>query len=128
LLFCIIFLLYLILTPPAYDRTVTNVSGKSVSDHGADGKYPIKHTSKTYFIIAVFTENEFLTNFVSNQSINRNLNNCRQLLRVMYYAFAVMLTSFGVLIHYRKCYIRRADQMSSVLAIVIGGHAPPQKE
>lgn len=127
LLSCFIFLLYLVLSPSIYCKTDGYISCMGVSDRMADGSAPIKYKNQVYYIITAFTANEFFTEAISGRMANRTAQNFRQLLRVVLYIFAAMLSGFGILIHYRKCFLCRTGQLASILALSKGGHAPPRK-
>lgn len=121
LLIGVIFLSYLMLTPPAYYDLVKSTS---LADNVAAGKTPIKQKG-TSFVITAIMDCEFLTEGVSNYVQNRTAQDYGRLLRTIFNSIAVMLTSFGVLIHYRRCMIRNSNQHISLLATSRGGHAPP---
>ncbi|MDD3173854.1 MAG: hypothetical protein PHF63_09365 [Herbinix sp.] len=120
----IMFFLILILTPSVYNQTGNSVSGKSLSGSMTDKDTPINHVRS--FIITILIENEILTDVTANHTINRSLQEGRKLITIVSYILAVLLTGYGVLVHYKRYLIRETDQNLSLIAISKGGHAPPQ--
>lgn len=125
LLSIMITLLYLVVIPSAYKQTTSQTTGINISNN-LNNKTPMKHTGRTAFLMAVFNENEFLTEVVTGYIINSNVQDYTKLLKIVFSVFIVMLTSFGALIHYRKNFNGKMNRPKSVIALSKGGHAPPQ--
>lgn len=112
-----VFLLQLILIPPVYSIKSMTITGTSIPGIGI-----AKHTS---FFVAVLSDNEVLTDVVTYHIINRNLQPNRPLPNLIFYALAVLLVGYGILIHICKYDKQQTDQSACELAFSKGGHAPP---
>ena len=114
----VVLLLYLVLTPPAYNyyKSVT-VFGSDVQDIGIT-----KHIA---LLTALLSESESLSDVVTYHIINRNQQSARLLPNLIFYALAVLLAGYGILIHICKSMKQQRDQSTSELAFSKGGHAPP---
>jgi hypothetical protein len=112
-----VFLLQLIATPISYTQGIT-IAPKQNN--------PFRQLGQV-FIMSDFTGNEILTDVESNHVISRNLRDFQRLLNRILNTSALPLVSFAVLLCYYIPSFRKPEQKIPVLAISMGGHAPPQK-
>ncbi len=112
-----VFLLLLVLTPPAYSNKSVAISGTSFAGIGIT-----KHTS---FFAAVLSDSEVFTDAATYHIINRNQQPVRLLPNLILYALAVLLVGYSIIIRICKYDKRQTDQNICELAFSKGGHAPP---
>lgn len=113
----VVLLLYLVLTPPVY-----NYKSVTISSTNQPGIGITKHTA---FLTAVLSESESLSDVMTYHIINRNQQSVRLLPNLIFYALAVLLAGYGILIHICKSMTQQKNQNTSELALSKGGHAPP---
>ena len=123
---CAVFLLHIILSPLAYLQELTFQSRVTRSSSSAKQTSPIERFGESY-IISDFAGNDILTDFENNHIINRNLGDFRRLLINVINTFMLPLVSFGVLLYCVYIINKKPKQQIPVMAISIGGHAPPQE-
>lgn len=123
---CIVFLMYLIMTPSISMQLGRMLFGNSKI--GLDKYYqiPFKQNESTYFI-SEFNGTEILIDSESKATLTRSLQFYKnKILRDFYDMLPVAGISLGVIICYYGYFIRKKRKQFSVPAILIGGHAPPK--
>ncbi len=123
LLPAMILVLCFTLITPLYYQNVKELSGKNMPYHTSE-KNPLVYKELT-LIITVFTENEILTNAANHHIINRGVQDGRQLITVISCILAILVSGYVILLQYMRCYRRKTSNHVPLLALSIGGHAPP---
>lgn len=122
LFLCIVFLVSLIAAPAAYQR-IGRMNPSGTVSSGAVSP-PILQESKSY-LISETPANEFLNDLrislISNRSVQNFQNIIIRVLNILlpFVAFRVLIYCFGY-------FNRRRFRHKSIMAISIGGHAPPR--
>jgi hypothetical protein len=120
----IVFFMHLIITPLSLTQglsTGTRVAGTGVA---TTARTPIRLFGKS-FIVADFTGNEILTDMEIIYTINRDLRDFQRIINRLLQSLGLSFVSLSVLIYYILYSYIKVEQKKSVLAISIGGHAPP---
>lgn len=118
------FMTYLLLTPLLYNQN-SEAADDSGFGNALGQRLPLKQEGQISYITSASAENEYLVDAVSYHIMSRSQQVSRQLPGLVNYAFAVLLVSFGILIYKCRNQFRDTKRQISVLAISLGGHAPP---
>lgn len=124
LFICSILLLYLIFTPLLYNQQGKLITYSHAKTKGISWNNSLNQDGR-YYITAAVTENVMTADAVIYHIMSRNQQESRQIANLMYYALAVLLSGYGILVHSSRCFRRRAKRQDCVLASSMGGHAPP---
>ena len=110
-------LMHLLLTPLAYTKSLEQAAGRQYN--------PFTLSRDAYFINEG-KNYELLSDIRIKSILGRNLSNCGRLLnRVLDTALQPVLTYLIFLI-YSLTYYKKVQRRRSLLALSLGGHAPPE--
>lgn len=124
--FCFIFILLIILTPLTYFKEFNFIPHRRSSDTASEQSGPLERFGEAY-IISDIAGNEILTNIEINFFISRYFRDFRRYLNPVNYPFLLPSISFKILLLSILIFIIRSWQQIPVMAISIGGHAPPRR-
>ncbi len=119
-----ILLTYLLLTPFLYNAVSEEFTGSGQNIGATEQRLPIKQ-DKISFLTSVVVENEYAFDITTFHVLSRGQQVNRQLPGLVGYTFIVLLIVFSLLIRKSRCTMGKAKHAPSMLAISMGGHAPP---
>jgi hypothetical protein len=126
LIIAAVFLLHLIITPLSLTQSQSTATKVGSSGDVAKTQSPF-HLFGESFIVTDFNGIEVLTDIGINYVINRNIRDFQRIINRVFLSLVVPLINLGIMIYYILHYYRKKlEQRKSVLAISIGGHAPPR--
>jgi|GEM_PF-6129088 hypothetical protein len=121
------FLIYLLLTPLIHNQDSRMLSGRNTSVDRSEQRLSITKEGINSFLTAIETGNEYAVDAVSYHIMNRSQQVSRHLPNLVIYTFAILFIGFGILIRKSRYLLTDTNQHVCVLAMSIGGHAPPGK-
>jgi hypothetical protein len=110
-------LVHLVLTPLAYTQNLETSSGKYNN--------PYKQYEDAYIINEV-TNYEILSDQKINSILGRTLRDWGRLLKRVLDTAALPMITFTISLIYTLTYFKKTQKRKSLLAISLGGHAPPE--
>ncbi len=119
-----VFLLHLAFTPLAYTESFNLISNIGESGKATNMQTPFRRFEA--LIVADFAVIELPTDMETNHFINRNRQDIQRLLNRVFNACILPVLSLGILIYSVRALRRKPVRQECVLAISLGGHAPPQ--
>jgi hypothetical protein len=121
----IVFFMHLIITPLSLTQGQSSVGRVADARESTTARTPIRLFGKS-FIVADFTGNEILTDMEIIYTINRDIRDFQRIINRLLQSLGLSIISLSILIYYILYSYKKMEQKKSVLAISIGGHAPPQ--
>lgn len=119
------FLLYILTTPFLYNQDNGIMTTRNLPRNFDKQSLPITVEERNVFLTSAETENEYGADTASYHIQNRNQQESRQLPNLMSYVFAVMFVGFCILIRKSRYLLSEVKHQVCLLAISMGGHAPP---
>lgn len=119
-----ILLLYLLLTPFLFDQSRADVNSRGLSIGTLSQKAPF-NPEVNYSITSVAVENEYSIDIETYHILSWNQQVNRQLPVLLIYTLAVLLLAYSIRTRKSRYYAGDVDHRVSVLAVSMGGHAPP---
>ncbi len=117
ILTCVVMLLYQNSEAAAPKGMTGNISGH---------RLPVTQENGSLLLASAMNDNELLTDVVSYYIMNRSQQANRMVSGFIFYTLAILLLGYWIQIQSSRYVKRDNKQQIPVLAISMGGHAPPK--